>query len=135
MSKRKAKTGTIKNRQGDVALRTIEALPEGLKPKKDGKILAYGEVTGHKHQFIANDDTVQVLEDDKGNIFVKVLKETNLYHGTDAYAHAQVAGEFTDKDFVEKDVHKPNTVSPGLYQVIPQRQYNAFEREAEKVRD
>jgi hypothetical protein len=42
-------------RQGDVKIKMISALPEG--EKKDAKdnsiaILAYGEVTGHKHQVI-----------------------------------------------------------------------------------
>lgn len=48
--------------QGDIILEKIDKLPVKGLMKKD-KILAYGEVTGHKHQFQPELKTVQVFKD------------------------------------------------------------------------
>lgn len=45
-------------RQGDVCIIPIKSLPDQLTPvKRDGAgvVLAYGEVTGHKHQILERD--------------------------------------------------------------------------------
>ena len=67
--------------QGDVLLKRISALPEGVKPKKLDKnniILAYGEVTGHAHRIT---DTVNSMFYEKdGKSYLQVKKPVTLTH-------------------------------------------------------
>lgn len=66
----------MKIRQGDVLLVKVDKLPKGLKEKD--KILAYGEATGHKHQFISKAVTVHI--DANGNQFVNAIAPAQLVH-------------------------------------------------------
>jgi hypothetical protein len=84
-------------RQGDVFLIEIDSLPSFLKEKKD-KVLAYGEVTGHSHQF--EDKNVKVLVDSSGQQYVQVEKDSNLIH----------------------EEHKEITIPTGIYKVVLQRE-------------
>lgn len=85
-------------RQGDVLLKKIDKLPEGLKEKN--KILAYGEVTGHKHQFVS--ESVVVLENNNHKQFVNVEEESVLQH----------------------EEHKHISIPKGLYEVVIQREFD-----------
>ena len=85
-------------RQGDVLLRRISKLPNDLKEKN--KILAYGEVTGHKHQF--NSEQVLVFEDEQRNQFIDVKEKAELLH----------------------EEHKNVLVPKGKYEVFLQREYD-----------
>jgi hypothetical protein len=83
-------------RQGDVALRPIKALPRGVKQKN--KVLAYGEVTGHCHQFTS--PAVTVYENTLGAQFVQVIEPAPLLH----------------------EEHKIITLPAGIYEVVRQRE-------------
>lgn len=96
----KKKTRTNIFRQGDVLLRPIQLLPPGLK-RKD-RVLAYGEITGHKHQFLETEQ-VLVFEDEKKNQFVSVL---------------------ADQAVLTHEEHKPQTLPKGDYEVILQREFD-----------
>jgi len=63
-------------RQGDVLLVEIDCVPKGCEPKD--RVLAYGEVTGHKHQFV--DETTQVLVSPRGTQYVIVIEDAELVH-------------------------------------------------------
>lgn len=71
-------------RQGDVALVMISDMPSNLIEKD--KILALGETSGHKHQFVS--PQVQVFADRQGNQFVDVKERAMLQH--EEHAHLQV---------------------------------------------
>lgn len=101
--------------QGDVGLRRVDALPEGaeLTTKNDRLVLAYGEVTGHKHQF--NDQAVQVFAAKVGNeikMFVHLPAPAALYH----------------------EEHSPIAFQEGTYEVINQEEYT-YEGEFRRVAD
>lgn len=83
-------------RQGDLLIVSISALPTGLK-KKDN-ILAYGEVTGHKHQLMSETVFVNL----EGKQFLDLKKQSSLVHDT----HAEIK------------------LDPGKYEVIIQREYD-----------
>lgn len=86
-------------RQGDVLIAAVETLPKDAKAKS-GAILAYGEATGHRHQF-ADPETVALFEAD-GLLFVKVIAaEATLIH----------------------EEHRAITLPQGLYHVWQQREY------------
>ena len=62
-------------RQGDVCLFKVDNI-EGKTEKKDGTILAYGEVTGHKHLLSG-----QILESiSETERFIEVLDIAKLTH-------------------------------------------------------
>ena len=87
-------------RQGDLLIKEIDKLPEGLTLKDN--ILALGEMTNHQHQMVGD---CKVMIDNKGNQFIQTEQECQLVHNE----------------------HKPITISKGLFQVIRQREYDIKE--------
>jgi len=63
-------------RQGDVVILLNTGIPKNAK-KKDTKIIAYGEATGHKHQLKGNNG--EIYEKD-GTLFLKVKDKEILIH-------------------------------------------------------
>ena len=97
-------------RQGDVLLRRIKNLPSNLKEKD--KVLALGEVTGHRHRFLEQQELKQVqrpeentivLTDEDGKQFVQVVSEEAV---------------------LEHEEHGAITVPQGDYEVIIQREHD-----------
>lgn len=72
-------------RQGDVLIWRIHDVPEDVKFDKKGKpVLAYGELTGHKHQIVEEVNYTQVTGFSDGIEGLLEIKEsTRLRHGTD----------------------------------------------------
>lgn len=98
--------GSVLQRQGDVLIRKVDALPEGLKEvPRDNRgrlVLAEGEVTGHAHVvdcpdavFLATD-----LADLEGR-FLKIEADASVVH----------------------EEHDTLTLAPGFYEVRRQREY------------
>lgn len=85
-------------RQGDVLLERINEMPKNLKEKD--KILAYGEVTGHKHLF--DSGHVLVFENESKEQFVEAKQEAILKH----------------------EEHKAMTIPKGKWKVVLQREYD-----------
>ena len=93
----------MKYTQGDVFIESIDKIPNGVK-KKDN-ILAYGEITGHRHRFESKAIQVFVDEDKQQFIEVSNNEEGLLVHE-------------------EHDtVHLPK----GKYKVRLQREYDVIE--------
>ena len=71
-------------RHGDLAIKQIDKLPKEAKVNKstDRLVLAYGEVTGHKHQVKSlTDDTLVNVWKDLKNTYVQVEKgKAELVH-------------------------------------------------------
>ena|ERR1700682_3006683 len=89
-------------RQGDVFLIALDKMPEGaIKEESKGDlILAYGEVTGHKHAIKSG---YAEMYQWKGNTLIEVEKEnTVLVH----------------------EEHAPIPLPQGIYEVRIQRQYS-----------
>lgn len=96
-------------RQGDVLLKAVDFLPGGLI-RKDG-VLAYGEVTGHKHQF--KDDNTIVFTDEEGRQFVQVVdEESELKH----------------------EEHENLSIPKGNYEVVIQKEFDPIEDYKNKKR-
>lgn len=96
-------------RQGDVLLVRVGKLPKRLKAKD--KVLALGEVTGHKHQFKSNQ--VQVFADKQGKQFVDVQKKAELTH----------------------EEHDALDVPAGTYEVVIQKEFDIVEQTERQVMD
>lgn len=85
-------------RQGDILLKQIRKMPDNLIPKD--RILALGEATGHKHQFLS--PQVQVYRDSSDRQYVKASQISVLSH----------------------EEHAPVEIDVGYYEVITQREFN-----------
>ena len=99
--------------QGDVCLEAVDVIPKTAKKMElvDGMfVLAYGEVTGHKHALDA--EGVECFEEgDK--IYVRVSREAKLKH----------------------EEHNTITVPTGIYEVTGVKEYDHFTEEARRVVD
>lgn len=93
-------------RQGDVLLRRIDKIPEGLHtvPRENGRVvLAHGEVTGHAHAIDSSE--VAFLAADVAELeraFLLVEEEVAVVH----------------------EEHDTITLPPGSYEVRRQREYS-----------
>lgn len=110
-------------RQGDVGIfgsADLLKMPKDLNYKRvQSHIVAYGEVTGHKHELIADpacemDVRISIAEDSTGgNLFVKVEGGNAL---------------------LKHEEHHTITLAPGDYRMYIQREYDPAEYQR-KVRD
>jgi hypothetical protein len=100
-------------RQGDLGITPITKLPADLKVLKTN-VLAYGEVTGHKHQLLEREATqFDILEDEKRQMYLNIKQPTDLVH----------------------EEHKTITIEKGFYFISHEKEYDYFEREIKKVQD
>lgn len=97
-------------RHGDVLLKQIESLPTTAKKLKD-KVLAYGEVTGHRHQF--SDPTAIDRFSDADKLYLQVYTPTPLSH----------------------EEHNTLIIDPGIYEQVQEREYDPFIESARQVVD
>jgi hypothetical protein len=81
-----------------VLLKEVKSLPKKLTKKN--KVLAFGEVTGHKHQFLSAQ--VLVYETPEKKQFVEVNQDAELLH----------------------EEHKPINIQKGKYEVVIQREFD-----------
>jgi hypothetical protein len=99
---------TFKNicAQGDVFIRRIDALPDGLRKiePENGKIIVTHSETGHHHVMDA-DDVEMFQGPDLLTAFLLVRKATRLEH------------------LRPHDTHEAIAFSPGKYEVRRQREY------------
>lgn len=93
-------------RQGDVGIRAIKALPEGVKDvtPKGRIVLAYGEVTGHAHAIAEGQAREFTMADAAGAVrrFLHVVSEAVVRHEE----HAEIP------------------LPAGFYEIIAQREYS-----------
>lgn len=83
-------------RQGDVWVEEIQALPKGLKIKRDNVII-HSDSTMHDHSL----KNGKVYVDKQGNLYLEAPKATQVVHTED---------------------HKPLSLPKGVYKIIRQRQ-------------
>lgn len=93
-------------RQGDVLLTKVEELPPSVTevPRdSDGAlVLAYGEVTGHRHVVDAPPEEATLLTTERNERFLRLLAPAPLVHEE----HARIE------------------LAPGIYRQIPQQEWS-----------
>lgn len=97
---------------GDVLLKQIKKLPEGLILKGEGDVIvAEGEATGHHHKISGK---VQLLErTETKDLFLNVIWPATITHAE----------------------HKPIEIPAGLYEIGRVKEYDYFQEMAWPVRD
>jgi hypothetical protein len=89
-------------RQGDVLLERVEKIPKNTKKEQKDNgdvVLAYGEVTGHKHRVL---DGAEVLLAENGERYLEATKQTALVH----------------------EEHDVAQIGPGFWNVVIQKEYS-----------
>ena len=112
--------------QGDVIIRPIAALPEGLVEIKDHKILQHGETTGHMHQFGAT-DPVTVFYDPA---FMKSLDTRRITENERKFIVVKDGGAV-----LRHQEHKAFRVPAGIYEIDIVREYDYDEMDTKRVVD
>lgn len=104
--------------QGDVWLTKVRSIPQGvrknLKTKKGETILAYGEVTGHKHQ----------IKEGEVNFF-SVQTSVNIFE--------QFLEVLSKKATLVHEEHLPFELEQGIYSIAISREYVASEIERKVI--
>ena len=96
-------------RHGDLCIKQVKRLPEGLKEKKSN-VLAVGETTGHAH--VLQGERFKMYEKDNV-LYLSVQEVTPLTH----------------------EEHKRIDIAPGEYIIQTEKEYNPFDDEINKVSD
>jgi hypothetical protein len=97
--------------QGDLMLKGIDQLPEGLRPMtadRHGKLVVSHSESGHHHYFVA-DGNVEVLDPPNGDGLISYL---------------QVSSDYADllHEKESADAHKTVRVPRGTYEIHRQRE-------------
>lgn len=96
--------------QGDVTIKPA-TIPSGLRTDR-GRVLAYGEVTGHAHRLTEASDGL--LVEVEGVLYLSV---------------GQGGAEIIHEE------HGAQVIPPGEYRIGAVREYDHFAEEARRVRD
>lgn len=110
----------MKLRQGDVLISKVGGVKGKKKENKDGLVLAYGEVTGHRHLVVCEKDGAELYEEN-GTLYLHVEEEATLFHGTTDQIKRQRRGE--KFDFAKEDCHAPVALPKGDFEIKIQREY------------
>ena len=95
-------------RHGDLCIREVTEFPKSLT-KRDTKILAEGEATGHTHTIVGNAQIFENLH----NKFLEAFDEVKLVH----------------------QEHEQIDIKPGKYIVIIEQEHDPFQKENRSVLD
>lgn len=100
---------------GEVILKPVGKLPEGELKKVKSYIVGHSE-TGHHHVLESPTD-YSVIKDKFNKVWLMLETEAELVHQKTT------------------DVHKAQTIAPGIYEVGAKTEYNPFEKVISRVRD
>lgn len=98
--------------QGDLLIRRIEALPQGVMPmltESGAYIIAHSE-TGHHHVVEARSSVVAYTSADPMVSYLQVIEATD-------------ATEALLKHLRDYDTHETISIKPGIYELRRQREY------------
>ena len=97
----------IINRQGDVMLYEVQALPEGCVEQGQANeiVLRVGEVTGHSHRLLTQERPGLTFLAPDGSIYLQIGEPATLAH----------------------EEHKVQTVPPGIYLLPTQVEHTPSE--------
>jgi len=98
--------------QGDLLIRRIESLPEGIeliKPEKGVHVVAHSE-TGHNHVIEARPNVSLYTTNDPMISYLEVIEATD-------------EAETVIKHLRSFDTHESIKINPGIYEIRRQREY------------
>lgn len=101
-------------RHGDIGLIPTDSITNDFKPRQDN-VLAWGEVTNHSHRILPKtiDDIVEIFENDKGELAIKVDGIAVMVH----------------------EEHKTIEIPTGTYKINREREFDYFQMSTNRVQD
>ena|SRR5437016_9137490 len=107
----KLKTAKLTAQQGDLILRKLDAMPDGVAAKTERKrlVLAHGE-SGHSH--VIEDDEAELIQIGE-RMLLKLTRAATVTH----------------------EEHGPIRLSPGVWEVGRVREYDYFQHMSRQVMD
>jgi hypothetical protein len=109
-------------RQGDVYIKQVTKLPDGLEPidREKGKVvLAHGEVTGHMHAI--SEKHVQHFRD--AGLEDRLKSEGGFRARTGGAIPFTYLEVNSEPATLRHEEHDPIVLDPGLYEIRIQREY------------
>lgn len=136
-------------RQGDVGVLKIPAIPANAKKIKHNGVLAYGEVTGHKHQLVGGRVKFFRTDEDPNRLYFRVESRfTSLNHGKGSVPTAKYEKDLTEKleqqeragedalfTFDNEEGHFTHKLPEGDYQLIQQQEFDWTQEMVQRVED
>lgn len=113
-------------RQGDVQLQPVAALPAGcteIQPDGNAIVLAYGEVTGHKHAIYDHTDTPAAAGEIAEAAIARAQTKARLWRAENGDRFLQVIEPVT----LRHEEHTAHTLVPGIYKLPTQVEYTPAE--------
>lgn len=121
------KTSVMYYQQGDVMLKRVAALPEGLEKFDGEKALQHGESTGHMHRFDGNAAV---------DIYVQPAAERVLLNN--GMTIVPGIGKFLivrEPSALRHEEHHTQIIAPGIYEMDLVREYDYDRLEERRVID
>jgi hypothetical protein len=122
------KTRIIRAHQGDVQIKQIVSLPLGAK-EKNNEPLAYGEVSGHVHVLTGD---VHLFEMEGKTYAVVGNDGGRMQHVLQNNVTPKCMTEVVELPIAD---HKSILLSPGIYEIGIQKQFDPFENVFKSVID
>jgi hypothetical protein len=113
--------------QGDVILKKISELPNGLE-LQNHKVLQYGETTGHMHQF-AQAAAVKVFHTPARNTASIDQQFKTITTDEGKFLVVEMLSDLRHEE------HNPISIEPGIYQIDIVREYDYEKDEMTRVVD
>ena len=115
-------------RQGDIILRPVGKIPANCHVSSKGNVLAFGEVTGHRHWINTPDEVV--YEDPDGDLYIVLTADAVLVHsGPDLRA------PLSPEEARDKDLHLPLNIKKGIYRRFVETDYDPFKDMLTQIQD
>lgn len=111
----------IMKRHGDLLLIRIDKMPSKLK-KTESKVLAVGEVSGHKHQLNGQVTVWENADKETLGTLVSSLQGKKLLHNA---IPRKFFNAYTNQELVHEE-HKPLAIEEGVYAVVIEREHDPF---------
>jgi hypothetical protein len=127
-------------RQGDVYIYPLTRRPDAADigaTKKEGKalVLAYGEVTGHKHAIYPHIDRAEKVHKNPNPATLHELRNLGKYVPLiGGFPDEGMYLEARERCLVRHEEHDPISLAPGDYAIIHQHEHDGFE-ELRRVAD
>jgi len=113
--------------QGDVLLKRVAALPEGLEKFDGEKALQHGETTGHMHRFDAGAAVDLFVRPEAERVFLN--NGNTIVPGIGKFLIVREPSALSHEE------HRTLTIAPGIYEMDLVREYDYDSQEVRWVVD
>lgn len=123
-------------RQGDVGLIKVANIPATAKEVKHDGVLAYGEVTGHKHQLTDGKVRYFRTDEEPNKLYFKVESRfASLNHGLGVGKANVPTVKEEDDEKTSEEGHFTQDLPKGTYALLQQNEFDWMTQQRRIVED